>query len=270
MNKVLPGDGSEEFRLTLGNPFRHGECLACNSPFKVFIRLVGGARTGALLPLYYCMDCHTFSCLGEYEESDGQLADDVEYNVRQLDFKIRPFDLLAEVLRETVGSGSHADVGCGLGILVDRCAQKGIKSVGYDLNRFAIARGRQIYPHLELHDRSIGEDGLQYDLITLIDVLEHIKAPGSFMCKVVSAIAPGGHLYVVVPLVNKDSWVHLSEPIAHQLRPRAETPFRDNDVHVVHYSSRGLAALGERFGLTVVRDCVAKPWPANGILFRKF
>lgn len=212
------------------------------------------------------------TCVADYSEDEQQLINDVEYNVGLLDMKVQAFRQLAGFLREQLGQRQkifHADIGCNIGVLVNVFSEAGFNSTGYDLNNIAIEKGRSLFLNVELISTPVESDGRQYDLLTAIDVLEHIKIPTEFFRSVLACLKPGGHLFVVVPRVDRDSWKHLTEDTVEQMTFNLDSPFRDNDVHVVHYSSNGLAAIGRLNGLEVVADFNDRPWPMNGMLFRK-
>lgn len=251
------------------NPFTHGSCEVCGARFKILLRHVGGSRTRTIFPLFYCMECESLTCVQNYRESDEQLRSDVEYNVNLLDRKLSGFSVLARALVAKLGAISHADVGCNIGALVKSFRDAGFRSSGYDLNRFAITKGKELFPALDLYIKPIGSDGRSFDLITMIDVLEHIAEPLLFMQDILRALNRGGHLFILVPRVDRDSWNFLSQPIVEQINWTGIGPFRDNDVHVVHYSTLGLRRLAERLGLTFVADSPAAEWPCNGILLRE-
>ncbi len=260
--------------LSPENPFAYGHCEVCDSPYKLLMRYVGTARTKRLIPLFYCMECESFTCIGDYVENEGQLSADVEFNVQFVEQKLEGTARLAKFLGDKLYHGSpsqvaHADVGCNIGALVKAFADASYKSVGYDTNRLAIERGRALFPAIDIVATQAGSDGRRFDLITLIDVLEHIKQPFEFFGSIVPSLNTGGHMFVLVPRVDRDSWRFLAEGVSEQMNSRPVTPFRDNDVHVVHYSTKGLARIGEIFGLEVVEDHGGLDWPLYGMLFRK-
>ena len=220
------------------------------------------------------MDCESFTCIGDYTESEGQLAGDVAYQVGLVTDKLDRFRYLAEFLKKELYQTSqreihHADVGCSVGTLVQAFASTSFKSIGYDTNLLAIDKARSLFPEREFSTAYAGSDGRQFDLVTMIDVLEHIKTPFEFFASILPALKPGGHMFILVPRVDRDSWHFLAETVNDQLNFHAASPFRDNDVHVVHYSSKGLARIGEIFGLALVADYRTAEWPLNGMLFRK-
>ena len=145
----------------------------------------------------------------------------------------------------------------------------GVESCGYDINPHAIKLGNKHFPSLDLRCADIASDDCTFGLLTLVDMLEHIKTPLPFMQSVVRKCAAGGLVYISVPRLDEDKWQSFTEPTEDQYTWSTASPFHDNDVHVVHYSTKGLIELGGRVGLSVVGDFNNLGWPLNGVLFKR-
>jgi hypothetical protein len=250
------------------HPFVYGSCPICGWDYYIYLRRVGGKRTQKEIPLFYCMECQSFTCLSDYVETDEQRKLDTEFFIEQRGAPSEEFAELVKYLSPKVRKNlAHADIGCALGNVVDAFRKAGFKSTGYDINPFIIEAGRRIFPEARLLAQEFGSDNEKYNLVTLIDTLEHIRCPFSFMSEMVDYITRGGFLYISVPRLNKLNWPALKEPIADQFTT-STWPFIDNDVHGLHFSDTGLRKLGERCGLWFVEDNTT-PWPLNGMLFKK-
>lgn len=89
--------------------------------------------------------------------------------------------------------GSHLDIGCSMGELLKRVARgKDIKSVGVDPDPKWTKDVTNLY-------RSIDEVEGKFDLITMIEVLEHLNKPQEMLRKIKERMSPGGVLIVEVP-----------------------------------------------------------------------
>ena len=110
-------------------------------------------------------------------------------------------------------SGNHKnkkvlDVGCGDGFFVNYLSKKGFKNVeGLDYSKQAIklAKERQINKYFFVYDltqNKLPEN--KYDIITLIEVLEHIQPYkiNIFLKNILGGIKVGGKLIVTVPSTN--------------------------------------------------------------------
>ena len=114
---------------------------------------------------------------------------------------------LREIARLRSG-GRLLDVGCATGFLLEIAEQQGFDSFGLDPNPQAarIARerfGERVQPG-ELDSAAF--PGIAFDVVTLIDVLEHVPDPAALLSRVYERLAPGGVLAAVLP--NAASLVH--------------------------------------------------------------
>lgn len=102
---------------------------------------------------------------------------------------------------------SILDIGCGFGILVAMATLRGKQIIGIDTSRYMIEGSQAYLKHLELKPclvslttiEALLEQGERFEVITMIDVLEHIEDPKRFLLTVESLLAPGGSLILSVP-----------------------------------------------------------------------
>lgn len=254
-------------------------CPACDGCYVFALRYVGTSRSHKEVPLLCCLDCRTLTCYGDYKEDDAQLISDVEYNSRPHIVENKQFEFLAllnmlsnycDIRNYNVG-----EIGCNLGIFIKACSEFGVKNaIGYDINPHAIAKGKEIYGEINLKNACFGSDDIVFDLVVAIDVFEHLRNVRDVMTEVIKNLNPGGYFYVTVPRFDKCLWHWLKTPSTEMMEFNITSPFRDNDVHIIHFSIEGLQRLGTSLGLQLVKDFVDptdinKNWPLNGVLFRK-
>ncbi len=87
------------------------------------------------------------------------------------------FGAVADRLIADIAPKTTLDAGCAIGLLVEALRDRGVDADGIDFSEYAIARSRDdIRRHLTLGSIT---DPLQrrYDLITCLEVLEHLSAP---------------------------------------------------------------------------------------------
>ncbi len=82
-----------------------------------------------------------------------------------------------------------------------------------------------------------------YDVVTALDVIEHVQQPDSFLCDVVAVLKPGGLLFVSTP--------DMASPLARMLRRHWHFY---NRYHLSYFSTAVLRSAAARRGLEMV-DC---------------
>jgi 2-polyprenyl-6-hydroxyphenyl methylase/3-demethylubiquinone-9 3-methyltransferase len=101
-------------------------------------------------------------------------------------------------------SGRRAlDVGCGGGILAEAMAKKGANVTGIDLSEKALKvadlhsleSGVPVrYEYISAEDLTEREAG-QYDVVTCMEMLEHVPDPAAVVQACASLAKPGGHVF---------------------------------------------------------------------------
>ncbi len=106
---------------------------------------------------------------------------------------------------------SALDVGCGAGLLAEPLARLGAKVTGIDAapEVIAVARDHAAAMGLEV-DYRVGDvqqlEG-QFDLVTCLEVIEHVADPAAFVKALAVRLAPGGLLILSTP--NATGWSRL-------------------------------------------------------------
>jgi 2-polyprenyl-6-hydroxyphenyl methylase/3-demethylubiquinone-9 3-methyltransferase len=103
------------------------------------------------------------------------------------------------------------DVGCGAGLLAEPLARLGATVTAVDAapELIAVARDHAIGQGLQIDYRATGvEDvGGQFDLVTSMEVIEHVADPQAFIDSLAARLAPGGLMILSTP--NKTGWSKL-------------------------------------------------------------
>ena len=104
-----------------------------------------------------------------------------------------------------------ADVGCGAGLLAEPLARLGAAVTGIDAapENIAAARDHAAGQGLEIDYRTGGAEALdgRYDLVTALEVVEHVADPAAFVGALAAAVAEGGLLILSTP--NRTAWSKL-------------------------------------------------------------
>ena len=124
--------------------------------------------------------------------------------------EFRPLHLLNPVrfefiaARTTLSGRRVLDVGCGGGLLCESLARAGAEVSGIDLapGMIEVARLHAAESGLAIDYRVIGADELRrespagFDVITCMEMLEHVPDPGAMMATLARLLRPGGALFV--------------------------------------------------------------------------
>lgn len=128
--------------------------------------------------------------------------------------------------RAPVAGKKVLDVGCGGGILCEGMAQRGAKVTGIDMGEAPLSVAR-----LHLHESSLDIDYLkstaedfaelhpeQYDIVTCLEMLEHVPDPGSVISACAKLVKPGGQLFFSTINRNPKSYLFAVIGAEHLLR----------------------------------------------------
>jgi 2-polyprenyl-6-hydroxyphenyl methylase/3-demethylubiquinone-9 3-methyltransferase len=114
------------------------------------------------------------------------------------------------------------DVGCGAGLLAEPLARLGAKVTGIDASPevIAVAREHAARQGLEIDYRAgdVQELEGQFDLVTAMEVVEHVAEPAAFVRALAKRLAPGGLLIMSTPnatAMSKLLMITVAEGIGH-------------------------------------------------------
>jgi len=117
--------------------------------------------------------------------------------------EINPLRLEWINARAALSGKSVVDVGCGGGILAESMARKGARVTGIDLSEKALKvadlhgmeSGVQVrYEKIAAEDLAAREPG-QFDVVTCMEMLEHVPDPASIVRACTAMVKPGGHVF---------------------------------------------------------------------------
>jgi len=89
------------------------------------------------------------------------------------------------------------DVGAYCGYFVDVARQVGFKAEGAELSSWAVAEARGL--GLTMHNQTVAEraaSGDRYDIVTMWDVVEHLRDPRAELAAAFTLVEPGGSLHL--------------------------------------------------------------------------
>jgi SAM-dependent methyltransferase len=130
-----------------------------------------------------------------------------------------------------------AEIGCGSGMVLSQFEDRlGLAVDGFDLNAEALERNTSRTGRLACYDVHERNDELRdrYDLVLLLDVIEHVQEDVRFLEDSAFLAKPGGHLVVNVPA-----------------SPRLYSRYDVTAGHLRRYTPRALLEVGQKAGLEV-------------------
>src|SRR6478735_3448868 len=103
------------------------------------------------------------------------------------------------------------DVGCGAGLLAEPLARLGAQVTAIDAapELIEVAKTHAAGAGLAIDYRAIAVEDLggQYDLVTSMEVIEHVADPQAFIHSLAARLAPGGLMILSTP--NRTAWSKL-------------------------------------------------------------
>lgn len=118
------------------------------------------------------------------------------------------------------------DVGCGGGILSEGLSQRGAHVVGIDMGRaplevarlHALESGANVdYRQIPVEELAAREPG-SFDVITCLEMLEHVPDPASVVQACATLLKPGGHLFLSTINRNPKAWLFAIVGVEHVLK----------------------------------------------------
>ncbi len=127
---------------------------------------------------------------------------------------INPLRMTFVETHSDAGDSRVLDVGCGGGILAEALARSGATVTALDLAEDVIAVARDHAPdYLKVNyqvadiTRFAPEHAGEYDVVTCMEMLEHVEQPERIIESLAEAVRPGGHVFLSTLNRNAKSWL---------------------------------------------------------------
>ncbi|MEW6107754.1 MAG: class I SAM-dependent methyltransferase [Nitrospirota bacterium] len=157
------------------------------------------------------------------------------------------------------------DVGCGTGGFLRYAKDRGFDVYGFDSSQAQIDYARKKLPNVRKavspieYLKTLGRTDLRFDIVTLWDVLEHIREPLKFLESVRSVLKPDGLLFVSVPNGRAMLWKQQLYSLFGKKDYSAWVPWE----HVFYYSPQSLSTYLMKVGFHVMKTgavcCYTRP-----------
>lgn len=165
------------------------------------------AHYGRTLALLQCPQCGFVFAEGEdlerltafYEELTDEQYEETQ-DTRVLQFRW----LLDSVRRQAPAAHTLLDIGAGVGQLVAEARSAGLDATGVEPSHALVATARRLHG-VELLQGAFPHPGLvgrTFDIICLVDIIEHVAHPVEMLRACADLLNPGGVLLVVTPDVE--------------------------------------------------------------------
>ncbi len=118
--------------------------------------------------------------------------------------------------RQPLTGKTALDIGCGAGLMTEPLARMGARATGIDAAPENIAAaavhaqaGGLAIDYRAMSVEALAESGATFDLITCLEVVEHVAGRDSFFAALAGLLAPGGLAILSTPNRTAASWAVL-------------------------------------------------------------
>src|SRR5712691_1751509 len=182
-----------------------------------------------------------------YRESyyDAWGLKDSQASVKRL--KQGSFSRYLRVLGELPPGSRLLDCGAATGFLVELAKARGLEAYAIELSSFGAEACRQLLGADYVYEGEVEEARFpansqnRFDVITMIDFIEHVRCPRAVLHWAAARLKPAGSLLLVTPSVGS---------LSHRLMGRWWTHYKGE--HLWYFTPRSLIALLEEVGFSLV------------------
>lgn len=223
-----------ELKEWLPDFYDYFECVDCGC------KSVGFRQTERSL-----MDFYSSNFWLEWQAANGNPGVEDRYDNDLVD-RIPVY--LQWVLESCPPPAKVLEIGCGNGRLLLELAQMGFQCTGTELDR-SVATWVSDKTGVKVYDTSLPpDDGTLYDLIVLIDVVEHVYDPDKFVKDISKYLAEDGKILFHCPVIDDlevaRAYKALYNNLSHIWMPSSKSIH-----HLFNLNSFSIKKIGEHFGM---------------------
>ena len=178
------------------------KCIICNS-HNIADHLVDFRN----INISKCSECdfqfmnpqYTDNYLSEYY-STYTTAEDYNHIKESL---LYGHDFYFSLIEKYANKGTLLDIGCGNGHLLNAAIKRGWSGQGYDVDKESTQiTAKRLDVKVYHGDFFSNQYDGNYNLITMHQVLEHLKEPNKYLEKIYSLIKKDGYIFIAVPNIK--------------------------------------------------------------------
>ena len=163
---------------------------------------ITNSNYGVTHAIYQCQNCNFLQCsengdvLGYYED-----LVDPEYESTRASRKLQEEKVL-DLIEKYKTSGRLLDIGAGSGILVEAAKERNYEAVGIEPSKWLVEKAKERGLPIQLGIFPSPEVTGKFDIITLVDVIEHVDNPRQLVQDISEYLTDDGIFVMVTPDVN--------------------------------------------------------------------
>jgi SAM-dependent methyltransferase len=229
-------------------------CPVCKSKSITFIHELEGQRTRKKINLFQCLDCKSLFNPSGYKENDAIWLAAVLFFITHYNSTVEQgIQIIKELKSHNPTAKDFLDIGAGMGTLMNIAHNSNLNPEGVEPNPFAVLYAKRNFSldiKCAYFDSSLCFDK-KFDLITIVDVFEHLEEPRLLFKEAIKCLNKNGVIFVRIPCYIPE----IHEKFLQD--PNLEgTIFFYNDVHIVHFSKGDFIKLAEEFKATFVQEAL--------------
>ena len=155
------------------------------------------------------------------------------------------------------------DIGCGTGGFLKYAQGLGMETFGFDASRAQVEYAKKEFPNVRCayipseYIRVLGMTGLRFDVVTMWDVLEHVRNPLEFLRDVHDILRPGGLFFASIPNGKAMLWKRRIQSLLGVCRDPDWAPWE----HVFYYTMKSLNDYVRMAGFQVLKSGAVACYP---------
>jgi 2-polyprenyl-3-methyl-5-hydroxy-6-metoxy-1,4-benzoquinol methylase len=168
----------------------------------------------------------------------------------QLTYRLPVFEALCDLVEDKKIAGSRLlDIGCGNGDFIWLAQKRGWNVSGAELSESAVEYAVQMrdLDVVKAPSDKLPYDDNSFDVVTVLDVLEHLPNPHKVFASINRVLKPGGQVIVQVP---NTPFQKIKAKVQRLKNGRQKTTMA-TPLHLNHFDGKSLAKFAEKSGLKV-------------------